>query len=228
MTRTRRGPLALVGALLAAALLAGCVSMPDSGPVVETQSKGGVSLDQGPFISPRPPQEGDTRADIVRGFLVAMTATPIQTNTAREFLTKDAAAAWSPDATVTYADSPRVAETPAGVSVTLAEPDLLDLQGAWQGPLPKSQRTIEFPMAFQDGEWRIDEAPDALIVPETWFARRFRQVSLYFFDPTVGTLVPEPVYVPIGKQLASALTQALLLGPSKGLSRSSRPSCRRG
>ena len=148
-----------------------------------------------------------------------MTATPIQTNTAREFLTKDAAAAWSPDATITYADSPRVAETAAGVSVTLADPDRLDPQGAWQGPLPKSQRTIGFPMAFEDGEWRIDEAPDALIVPETWFARRFRQVSLYFFDPTVGTLAPEPVYVPIGKQLASALTQALLLGPSDGLDR---------
>jgi hypothetical protein len=219
MTRTRRGLLSLAAALVAAGLLAGCVSMPDSGPVVETQSTGGVSLDQGPFISPRPPQEGDTRADIVRGFLVAMTATPIQTNTAREFLTKDAAAAWSPDATVTYADSPRVAETAAGVSVSLADPDRLDPQGAWQGPLPKSQRTIEFPMAFQDGEWRIDGAPDALIVPETWFARRFRQVSLYFFDPTVGTLAPEPVYVPIGKQLASALTQALLLGPSDGLDR---------
>ena len=74
-------------------------------------------------------------------------------------------------------------------------------------------------MVFEDGEWRIDEAPDALIVPETWFARRFRQVSLYFFDPTVGTLVPEPVYVPGGKQLASTLTQALLLGPGEGLDR---------
>lgn len=219
LIRSRRGPLALAVVLVTAGLLAGCVSMPDSGPVVETQSEGGVSLDQGPFFDPKPPQEGDTRADIVRGFLVAMTATPIQTITAREFLTKDAAAAWSPDSTVTYAGSPRVAETAAGVSVTLADPDRLDPQGAWQGPLPKSQHTIGFPMAFEDGEWRIDGAPDALIVPETWFARRFRQVSLYFFDPTVGTLVPEPVYVTGGKQLASTLTQALLLGPSAGLER---------
>src|SRR6478736_10227568 len=130
MSRVRRRALAALTSLVAAGLLAGCVSMPESGPVVETESGGGVSTDQGPYINPKPPQSGDTRADIVRGFLVAMTATPIQTNTAREFLTKDAAAAWSPDATITYADSPRVAETPAGVSVTLAEPDLLDPQGA--------------------------------------------------------------------------------------------------
>jgi hypothetical protein len=55
--------------------------------------------------------------------------------------------------------------------------------------------------------------PDALIVPEPWFAQRFRQVSLYFFDPTARILVPEPVYVPRGRQQATTLTQALLQGP---------------
>ena len=219
MRRAHRAALAALVALVTAGLLAGCVTMPDEGPVVETQSDGGTSVQQGSNINPRPPREGDTRADVARGFLVAMTATPIQTNTARKFLTQDAGAGWSPDATITYAGNPRVAETAAGVSVTLADPDRLDPQGAWQGPLPKSQRTISLPMAFEDGEWRIDAAPDALIVPQTWFAQRFRQVSLYFFDPTVNSLVPEPVYVPGGKQLASTLTQALLLGPSEGLER---------
>lgn len=219
MRRPHRAPLAVLVTLVAAGVLAGCVSMPGSGPVVETRSDGGISVEQGSYFNPKPPQAGDTRADILRGFLGAMQATPIQLKTAREFLTEDAAAAWSPDDTVTYAGFPRVAETAAGVSVTLADPDRLDPQGAWQGPLPRSRRTLTFPMVFEGGEWRIDEAPDALIVPETWFARRFRQVSLYFFDPTVGTLVPEPVYVPGGKQLASTLTQALLLGPGKGLDR---------
>ncbi|MFC6344811.1 GerMN domain-containing protein, partial [Nocardioides hankookensis] len=219
MSRLQRAPLAVVVALVTGALLTGCVTMPDSGPVVESQSRGGDSTAGGTYFNPKPPQAGDTRADIVRGFLVAMRATPIQTNTAREFLTKDAAAAWSPDQTVTYAGYPKVAETAAGVSVSLAEPNHIDAQGAWQGPLARSQRTISFPMAFEDGEWRIDAAPDALIVPETWFATRFQQASLYFFDPTVGTLVPEPVYVQGGKQLASTLTQALLLGPSEGLDR---------
>src|SRR6478735_2858341 len=220
MSRVRRRALAALTSLVAAGLLAGCVSMPESGPVVETESGGGVSVDQGTYINPKPPQSGDTRADIVRGFLVAMTATPIQTNTAREFLTEDAAASWTPeDETITYAGYPRVDESAAGVSVTLVDPDRLDAQGAWQGPLPIARRTIEFPMAFEGGEWRIDQAPDALVVPEAWFSRRFRQVSLYFFDPTATTLVPEPVYVAGGKQLASTLTQALLLGPGPGLDR---------
>ena len=101
--------------------------------------------------------------------------------------------------------------------MTLSDADQLDSQGAWQGALPRAERELDFPMAFEDGEWRIDKAPDALIVPETWFEQRFRQVSLFFFDPTASTLVPEPVFVPRGVQLASALTRALLLGPGAGL-----------
>ncbi len=50
-------------------------------------------------------------------------------------------------------------------------------------------------------------------MPEAWFEQRFRQVSLYYFDPTARILVPEPVYVPRGEQQATTLTKALLQGP---------------
>ncbi len=81
-------------------------------------------------------------------------------------------------------------------------------------------------MASEDGEWRIARAPNALIVPDSWFEQRFRQVSLYFFDPSAQILVPEPVFVPRGEQLATALTSALLRGPGpalEGISRSFIP-----
>lgn len=212
-----RTPYAVVVAALLVGLLCGCVSMPVSGPVEETQSGGGVSNDDGPYIDPKPPEPGASRIEIVRGFLFAMTATPIQTITAREFLSEDAAEAWRPEDKITYVGTPRIEEAGTGVSLTLEDPDHLDARGAWQGPLPRSQHTIEFPMAFQDGEWRIDQAPNALIVPETWFANRYTPVSLYFFDPTASILAPEPVFVENGKGLASALIQALLLGPGADL-----------
>jgi hypothetical protein len=143
-----------------------------------------------------------------------MQATPIQTRTAKLFLTKDAGASWNPQkATITYATNTLPRETPSGVVVTLTGANRLDSRGAWQGALPEGQRRLSFPMTIEDDEWRIDRAPDALIVPETWFADRYRQVSLYFFDPTASILEPEPVFVPRGEQLASTLTQALLMGP---------------
>jgi hypothetical protein len=102
----------------------------------------------------------------------------------------------------------------------------LDGRGSYLGRLPAESRSLTFPMASEDGEWRIARAPDALIVPDSWFEQRFRQVSLYFFDPSARILVPEPVFVPRGEQLATALTSALLRGPGpalEGVSRSFIP-----
>ena len=101
------------------------------------------------------------------------------------------------------------------LTVELAGASLLDRRGTFRGPLPPDQRALEFPMAIENGEWRIAEAPDALVVPESWFEQRFRQVSLYFFDPSAQILVPEPVFVQRGEPSTTALTEALLRGPGR-------------
>jgi hypothetical protein len=215
---------ALLGVATVAALLssAGCVQMPEGGPVVPTGSEGRADEPPGVFIDPKPPEPGANPADIVTGFLDAMTATPIQTNAAKEFLTSDAQAAWNPEAeTITYSE----ASPPRGglrVSVRLGGARHLDGRGSYLGRLPAEDRSVTFPMASEDGEWRIARAPDALIVPDSWFEQRFRQVSLYFFDPSARILVPEPVFVPRGEQLATALTSALLRGPGPALDGISR------
>jgi hypothetical protein len=199
--------------------LAGCAGLPEDGPVVETQSDELATTGQGaPFIVPLPPRDDASRPEIVRGFINAMQAWPSQTATAEEYLTSDAAAAWRPqESTITYASPPSPREVGQDVVITLPGANHLDSRGGWQGPLPTRQRVVEFPMVYEDGEWRIDAAPNALMVPETWFADRYRQASLYFFDPTASILTPEPVFVPRGDQLATTLTESLLMGPGPGL-----------
>ncbi|WP_164519630.1 LpqB family beta-propeller domain-containing protein [Nocardioides ferulae] len=148
-----------------------------------------------------------------------MTATPIQANVARQYLAADAQASWDPElGTITYDDAspPRGSRT---VSVRLTGGNALDAVGAWEGPLSRPGSVLRFPMTVEKGEWRITRAPDALIVPEGWFEQRYRQVSLYYFDPSARVLVPEPVFVPRGDQLATALIRGLLRGPSRALSR---------
>ena len=68
---------------------------------------------------------------------------------------------------------------------------------------------------------------DALVVRASWFNDRFRQASLYYFDPTAQVLVPEPVFVPVGGTFASDLVSALLAGPPEQLATSSARSFRR-
>lgn len=219
---TRRLSVAALAAALVLPLSA-CISMPESGPVVETRSEGSPDDQAGTFIDAKPPQQGDSATDIVTGFLEAMTATPIDLNVAREFLTRDAEAAWDPDArTITYAEviGPLGSGT---LTVDLAGAEHLDRRGAFLGPLPRDERTLTFPVRRDNGQWRIADAPDALVVPETWFELVFSHLSLFFFDPSAQILVPEPVFVPFGEQqLATELTRALLRGPSRRLDDVSR------
>lgn len=210
---------AAVAVTMALLLPAGCIRLPEDGPVVETQSTGDANDAPGIYIDPRPPQDGASASEVVKGFLDAMTATPIQTNVAKQFLAKETQASWNPELeTITYADS----LTPQGstrVSVRLIGANRLDARGTWQGPLTSLEQILPFPMVLEDGQWRIAQAPNALIVPESWFEQRFRQLSLYFFDPTGQVLVPEPVFVPLGEQLATTLVKGLLKGPGDDLNR---------
>jgi hypothetical protein len=205
-----------LGSVLASSVLAGCVSLPDEGPVVETEASGRGAQTDAMNINPRGPAPGQSPSEVVKGFLDAMQATPIRTTVARQFLTRQARDTWTPNETITYA----TAALPGGpnpVTVALSGADRLDARGAWQGSLPATRSTFTIRMVQENGAWRISDPPDALIVPESWFEQRFRQVSLYFFDASARVLVPDPVFVPRGKQLASALVNGLLAGPADAI-----------
>ena len=215
----RRRPVALAAAVLVgAACLAGCVRVPDNGPV--TTARAGSQLDEQPpgeggAVGPQP---GASRQAIVTGFLDAMTAWPVQTNVVKEYLTDDSAESWNPDAgTIVYSDSSPPQDDGTGVSVHLTSGDRLDASGSWRGTLTRREQTLHFRIGVEDDEFRIVDPPNALIVPASWFQQRYRQVSIYYFDPTSQILVPEPVFVPVGQQLSTSLVSALLAGPPRRL-----------
>ncbi len=211
--RSRTGGLRAGLAALACALLAGCVRMPTEGPVEVPAESTGVDDVAGISFDPRPPRAGEPTSAIVAGFLEAMKATPISTTVARQFLTREAAEAWVPDTQIiTYAEL----GTPRGstaVRVPMTDVNLYDASGAWQRTV--ATRGLSLGLVQEDGEWRIDDVPDALIVPDSWFDDWYQRVSLYLFDPTSEVLVPEPVFAPRGDQFASSLVRGLLTQPSE-------------
>lgn len=208
----------VVVAIVACLALTGCMELPTTGPVTEADGATEEADVRAADIDARPPREGMSRTQVVVGFLDAMMAWPIQTSVAKDYLTTDAAEQWNPDAgTIVYGGSPPPEETSAGVRIELTTADRLDGSGGWRGPLTDDELGIDLRLVRQGGEWRIADPPDALMVPTAWFRQRFRQVSLHFVDPSATTLVPEPVYVPVGDQLATSLVTALLGGPPEGL-----------
>ncbi len=203
-TRARRAVAAVAGC----ALLAGCVSMPTDGPVVEPQVTSATDDVPGISFDPPPPRAGESAPEVVEGFLEAMRATPISLTVARQFLTDEAADAWDPEQQIiTYAE-PGTASGEETVRLPLSDINLYDDRGAWQRA--QAQRVLETGLVQVDGEWRIDSVPDALIVPESWFDDWYERASLYYFDPTSEVLVAEPVFVPRGDQSASSLVTGLV------------------
>ncbi|WP_435743002.1 LpqB family beta-propeller domain-containing protein [Nocardioides sp. SYSU DS0663] len=211
---------AVVAPVVASLVLTGCVSLPESGPVTEAGAGTGDAEVGGQYyFDPPPPPDGAPPAEIVDRFLDGMTAIPVSTSVARQYLTPEFRDSWSPkQGIITYDDfvAPRGSSP---VSVRLVGAERYDSAGRWLGPVSSGEEVLDFPVELVDGQYRIASAPDALVVPQSWFEQRYERMSLYYFDPDAEVLVPEPVFVPRGDQLVSNLVSALLAGPPSDLSR---------
>ncbi|RJS46636.1 GerMN domain-containing protein [Nocardioides cavernaquae] len=210
---TLRDLRVLLAGLLLTSVATGCVRLPDSGQVRRVPEERPAVLEEGiPYLPPGP-SRGEGPRDVVRGFLDAMMASPLQLSTAREFLTEDGAQAWRPQRRVVTYTAATLGTVAGTAEIDLGGAQWIDARGRWRGELPARQRVVQLPLVVEDGEWRIDQVPDAMLVPETWFAEHYQQVSLDFLDPTTSIIVPEPVFVPRGEQMATALVRGLIAGP---------------
>lgn len=207
---------ALVAALVGLALLtSGCMGLPDSGPV-RTEPADSQLEDEAPVdFTPDGPRPGAAPVEIVRGFLVAMQATPLSTSVARQYLTAEGNSGWVPErGTVVYTDETRTTEGD-DVRLRLDGTVSLDGRGSWLGR--GGDRSYRLHLVRVKGQWRIADPPNRLIIPLSHFESRFNQYFLYFFDKSGEVLVPEPVYVPTGAQAPTSLVSGLLLGPDRDL-----------
>ncbi len=196
--------------------LTGCSQLPVDGPIVDARSTPNVDQVQPLGIDPLPPQPNESKVDIVNGFLDAMTAWPQRLDVARQFLSQEAQASWKPEAsTITYLDVGPVSEDAATIGVELIDAERYDQRGAWQGPLTPAGDLLELRTIREGDEYRIVDPPNAQVVPRDWFADRYRQANVYFFDRSSRILVPEPVFVPRGAQAATTLVRRLLAGPAE-------------
>lgn len=211
----------LLAALLAltAGAVSGCVSLPDEGAVrsvAVTDTGDGETLVD---YTPPGPERGSSRGRLVEGFLTSMTATPLSTRVARQFLAAPDGRGWQPErGTVSYGSQQLVRGRGDRVTLQLRDVVELDARGAWLGD-PTAGRGHDYRLRLvrQGGEWRISNPPDRLLVPRPHFTSQYQQFQLYFFDESARVLVPEPVFVPRGRQTPTLLVAALLKGPEPEL-----------
>jgi hypothetical protein len=196
-----------------ALVLCGCSTLPVTGDVHNDPAGSEEGANQAPDFAPPGPGKDDSPEAIVRGFLLAMQASPPSTAVARSFLSKRAKATWRPgQGTIVY-DAPTVETVSGQVIARLRGAHRLSPHGVWLDGTSSTTITLPVAMTQESGQWRIDNPPNALAVPASYFSSLFVPFNIYWFDRTGTVLVPTTVYVPRGEETATNLVRGLLAGP---------------
>lgn len=218
--RARAFLASALGLLLLA--LAACTGLPTSGPVTEGLPPGEVPASPDFALLADRPQPGATPLQIVQGFIAAGTDPSGEWEIARLFLAPNVA--WDPDAAVRIDDQAlreydeRSSDT---ITLTVSSSSSLDGAGAYVASDPGTT-ALDFRLAQQsDGEWRISEAPDGIVLGRDVFTSVFRSYSVQYFDPTWEYLVPDQRWFPVRSRPVQKITTALTSGsPSAWLAAS--------
>ncbi|MGY1632354.1 LpqB family beta-propeller domain-containing protein [Geodermatophilus sp. SYSU D01186] len=204
-------------ALLLPALLPACSTVPTSSPTVQiTQAP--TRQDRAVGIEPLSPEQGATPEEVVRGFLDAGASRVRGHPVAREHMAPEAAGAWSDEAGITVLgqDYATVTTDAGSVVVTATLVGTVDQRGVFTVGAQEVY-TREFTLTEVDGESRITNPPDGLLVLEPDFERLYERRDLYFVDPTGQRVVPDPRYLISGEAQPTVLVERMLDGPSASL-----------
>jgi Lipoprotein LpqB beta-propeller domain/Sporulation and spore germination len=212
MSRIRAVRAGLAVALTTGVLTA-CAEIPNSGPT--TRVGGGIESEEDLVeVDPGGPRPGASPTEVVTAFIEAMQATPLTTEFAEQFLTKDAATDWDPSREVVVYEG--FETTPIGqtVDVEVQRQATLNWRGAYRAVrTDEASEVHRYLLRPEAGEWRITNPINAFYVADYTFANSYLPYSLYYFAPSADALVPYPIYLPTGDQRATSLLQGVLADP---------------
>ena len=213
--------LRLVALVAAAALvLTGCAKLPTSSEVkVGSDIQGGLTTDY-LYYSPSGPVEGASQQEIINGFLNAATGPQNDYQVAREFLSGDLAAKWSPSKELLVGDTrPQVSMVGAtGARLTVKAVARIDETGRYHDLGDGIERVLTFGLVLEGDQWRINQAPDATVLVRPVFDVLFKSYALYFYDKQNRYLVPDLRWFATRVSTSTRLVSALLAGPDGWLS----------
>ncbi|KOV99334.1 lipoprotein LpqB [Streptomyces sp. NRRL WC-3723] len=207
--------------------------MPDSGDLRDVEST--PRQDTGVRVFAMPPADGAGPGEIMQGFLEALTSDDPGYDTARKYLTADAARTWRPEQSTTVLANGPTIETdcrPGGreetnsVTCVLAGSQVatVDAQQAYQPADGTYRKKLHLVKDAKNGQWRIDGVPDGVVMGKSDFQRNYRSVDKYYFasNASVGesgqpAAVADPVFVRSKVDPMTQLVRSLLKGPTTWL-----------
>lgn len=215
----------LIVVLVVAALASACAGIPSSGPVQKVADDADLGQSAVRYSPARPAPDASPE-QIVRGYLDAMLAFPASSRTASAFLTPAAARGWASSSRVLVYAEPDVVgsqdrinrgesdtqlESPVSVRLGFTVDAELDRQGRYTRRAKAT--ALDYRLEQVKGQWRIANPQEGLLVNRKFFEDYYRTFNLFYFDRAAQRLVPDPVHLVVGDQLATTLMTSLTGGP---------------
>jgi len=199
-------------ALALAALLAGCVSIPSSGPPAQGLALAGGSSGTSFEVNPEGPVPGDSPSAILKGFVAAFQSSTGGYTVAREFLSATFSAKWDPTQSVQVrTGGARIIQVDTSkFEYSFQTSAIVDKSGAYKSSSQAS--TLLFTFTKVGKQWRINSAPNGIVLSDLTFKRVFTQRALFYLDPTGQNLVPDLRWFPNGTAV-TRIVSALIAGP---------------
>lgn len=216
--RSGRLARAVVVAAILSLGLAGCVSIPSSGGVNEgplVKSGGDSSF----VTDPLGPPHNASRTEMVNDFLQAATSADNNYAVAKKFLTAKAAQNWDPTKSVLVREKPATPQDIGDNTVDYAVSTRasVNAMGVYVEQSTDSTQTLSYNFTKVNGQWRISDLPDGIVLSRTSFENSFQPYPVYFFDPDYRYLVPDVRWFPTGLTVQDRIVKALLGGPTDWL-----------
>ncbi len=218
----------LLLAALGSAALAGCGGIPARGPVVPGRAvDDGRVLDRSVLVAG--PVPGATPEQVVRGFLQAQAGFEESHRVARLYLVNGPR--WRSDTSTRVVrddQSLRVVRSdaaegaggdPLQARVVVEAPlvAVVDSAGVYRAAAPGARWTAELTLRRVDGQWRIADPQNGIVLPAAVFQFVFSRFPVYFPDRSATYLVPDVRWLPTTSGTTTTLVRTLLAGPAPWL-----------
>lgn len=211
-----------VALLVLLGTLAGCATLPTSGPVLVG---GPISVEDVTEVEylPAGPAEGASQREILDGFLAACAAPQNNFRIARLFLTDAVAQSWNPARMTLVRGIYSSVNVKSNLELVLAT--TVDAQVDESGVYTESTGTRPLRLSFgftQVGnEWRLSQVPDLSIVTEVAFDAAYDEYIAYFLNQARTELIPDVRFFARQGDPVTAVTRAVIGGPSPFLTNAS-------
>lgn len=196
-----------------------CAQLPTSGDIKNGPNVESALETDYLYYSPNGPGQDATQEEIILGFLNAGTGPQNDYEVAKSYLTDDFKADWDPNQQVLIQDGKPLLTLLENDSAAVVIPigAKINERGQYQTMPVGTTETINVALVQEEGQWRIQSAPNLTTVIRPVFDVIFKAYAIYFFDNQQRNLVPDVRWFPSRASTSTRLVSALLGGPSEWL-----------